>query len=151
MRYKVIKPIRDAMENKYQWCIAAVPGRAWAKKMFPDLPEDEAVEKLWEAILYTSRAQGDPEANWEAHNADLRQRCEYLNALGLRKLIYKAGNGTDLTVGLIPQAVFAGGDERAVGSGIVFNPNIPSEEVFTSPMVYCCNNRQIGTIETNTR
>jgi aminopeptidase len=134
MRYKVIKPIRDAMENKYQWCIAAVPGRAWAKKMFPDLPEDEAVEKLWEAILYTSRAQGDPVANWEAHNADLRQRCEYLNALRLRKLVYKAGNGTDLTVGLIPQAVFAGGEERAVGSGIVFNPNIPSEEVFTSPM-----------------
>jgi aminopeptidase len=134
MRYKVIKPIRDAMENKYQWCIAAVPGKKWAEKVFPGLPADEAVEKLWEAILYTSRAQGDPVENWKKHNADLRARCDYLNSLGLEKLHYTASNGTDLTVGLIPRAVFAGGDEAAVGSGIRFNPNIPSEEVFTSPM-----------------
>ena len=133
-RYKVIKPIRDAMENKYQWCIAAVPGKKWAEKVFPGLPADEAVEKLWEAILYTSRAQGDPVENWKKHNADLRARCDYLNSLGLEKLHYTASNGTDLTVGLIPRAVFAGGDEAAVGSGIRFNPNIPSEEVFTSPM-----------------
>lgn len=63
MRWKVIKPIRDSMENKYQWVIAAAPGKAWAKKVFPELGEAEAVEKLWEAILYTSRAEGDGFAN----------------------------------------------------------------------------------------
>ena len=59
-RYKLIKPIRDEMENKYKWCIAAVPGKKWAKKMFPELSPARAVEKLWEAILYTSRADTNP-------------------------------------------------------------------------------------------
>lgn len=134
MRWGIIKPIRDSMENKYQWCIAAVPGRAWAKKVFPELSEDEAMEKLWEAILYTSRADGDGVAAWKEHNADLKSRCEYLNKLGLRKLHYSSKNGTDFTVGLIPQAQFLAGAESTLGRGVTFNPNIPSEEVFTSPM-----------------
>lgn len=134
MRWKVIKPIRDSMENKYQWVIAAVPGKAWAKKVFPALDEAEAVEKLWEAILYTSRADGDGVKAWQEHNADLKSRCEYLNSLGLRKLHYKSANGTDFTVGLIPQAQFLAGAEDTLGANVRFNPNIPSEEVFTSPM-----------------
>ena len=134
MRWGIIKPIRDAMDNKYQWCIAAVPGKAWAKKVFPDLSEDEAVEKLWEAILYTSRADGDGVKAWQEHNADLKRRCDYINALQLRELRYKSSNGTDFTVGLIPQGQFLGGSEDTLGSGITYNPNIPSEEVFTSPM-----------------
>lgn len=134
MRWKVIKPIRDSMENKYQWVIAAVPGKAWAKKVFPALDEAEAVEKLWEAILYTSRADGDGVKAWQEHNADLKSRCEYLNSLGLRKLHYRSSNGTDFTVGLIPQAQFLAGAEDTLGANVRFNPNIPSEEVFTSPM-----------------
>lgn len=134
MRWKVIKPIRDSMENKYQWVIAAAPGKAWAKKVFPELGEAEAVEKLWEAILYTSRAEGDGVKAWQEHNADLKSRCEYLNSLGLRKLHYKSANGTDFTVGLIPQAQFLAGAEDTLGTNVRFNPNIPSEEVFTSPM-----------------
>ena len=134
MRWGIIKPIRDAMDNKYQWCIAAVPGKAWAKKVFPDLSEDEAVEKLWEAILYTSRADGDGVKAWQEHNADLKRRCDYINSLQLRELRYKSSNGTDFTVGLIPQGQFLGGSEDTLGSGITYNPNIPSEEVFTSPM-----------------
>ena len=134
MRWGIIKPIRDSMENKYQWCIAAVPGKAWAKKVFPDLSEEDAVEKLWEAILYTSRADADGIQAWKEHNADLKSRCEYLNRLGLRKLHYSSKNGTDFTVGLIPQAQFLAGAEKTLGAGVVFNPNIPSEEVFTSPM-----------------
>ena len=134
MRWKVIKPIRDSMENKYQWCIAAVPGKAWARRVFPNMPDDEAVEKLWQAILYTSRAEGDGIAAWREHNADLKRRCEYLNGLNLRSLHYSSSNGTDFTVGLIPEAQFMAGAEKALGSGIEFNPNIPSEEVFTSPM-----------------
>ena len=133
-RWSVIKPIRDEMENKYQWCIAAVPGKKWASKVFPELPVDEAVEKLWEAILYTSRADGDGMSAWREHNADLKRRCEYLNALGLRSLHYSSSNGTDFSVGLIPEALFLAGAEDTLGSGITYNPNIPSEEVFTSPM-----------------
>ncbi|MBQ6020308.1 MAG: aminopeptidase [Clostridia bacterium] len=132
-RFPVIKPYRDAMENKYQWCIAAVPGAAWAKKMFPDLPRGKAIEKLWEAILETSRVDDDPVAAWEAHNKDLHDRCAYLNSLGIDKLVYKGENGTDLTVGMIPEAVFKGGGDTTL-SGVFFNPNIPTEECFISPM-----------------
>ena len=133
-RWEIIKPIRDSMENRYQWCIAAVPGREWARKMFPELSDDEAVERLWEAILMTSRADGDPIEAWRCHNADLKSRCDRLNSLGLRRLHYRSSNGTDFSVGLIPQAMFLAGAETAIGSGTVYNPNIPSEEVFTSPM-----------------
>lgn len=132
-RYKLLKPYRDRMENKYQWCIAAVPGKAWAKKVFPDLKVNQAMEKLWEAILFTSRADGeDPIAAWDAHNADLKSRCEYLNALGIRTLRYHSANGTDFKVGLMPESMFCAGAETSL-KGVTFNPNIPSEEVFTSP------------------
>lgn len=133
-RAKAIKPIRARMENKYQWCIAAVPGAKWAKKVFPELRVTAAIEKLWEAILDTSRVWDDPIDAWDKHNTDLAKRCEHLNSLGLVALKYKASNGTDLRVGLSPDILFAGGGEYALGSGIYFNPNIPSEEVFTSPM-----------------
>jgi len=132
-RFKVIKPYRDAMENKYQWCIAAVPGADWAKKVFPNETKSRAIEKLWEAILYTSRADEDPIAAWEAHNEDLSRRCDYLNSLGVDSLEIKSANGTDIRIGMIVDALFMGGAEAAQGSGIVFNPNIPSEEVFISP------------------
>ncbi len=131
-RFPIIKPYRDKLENRYQWCIAAVPGKAWAKKLFPELRVSQAVEKLWEAILSTSRVTDDPIAAWEAHNRDIHSRCDYLNGLGIRELRYHAGNGTDFTVGMIPEAHFSGGSERSL-QGITFNPNIPSEECFISP------------------
>ena len=133
-RAKQIKPIRARMENKYQWCIAAVPGKEWAKKLFPKERANKAIELLWEAILTASRVYEDPIEEWRLHNENLLQKCNYLNSLGLKELYYKASNGTDLKVGLIPEALFCGGGENALGSGIYFNPNIPSEEVFTSPM-----------------
>ena len=131
-RYPIIKKYRDRIENKYQWCIAAVPGVAWAKKLFPELRAAQAVERLWEAILTTSRVDDDPIAAWEVHNRDLHERCAYLNALHIRKMHYTAGNGTDLTVGMIPEAQFCGGGEESL-QGIFFNPNIPTEECFISP------------------
>ena len=131
--YPILKPYIDDRDGKQQWCIAAVPGVAWAKKMFPGLPKGKAVEKLWEAILSTARVDGDAIKNWEDHNADLRARCDYLNGLGIRELHYTADNGTDLTVGMIPEAMFCGGAEKS-RQDIVFNPNIPTEECFISPM-----------------
>ena len=132
-RSKVIKPYRDAMENRYQWCIAAVPGKAWAKKVFPNLMVNSAVEKLWDCILAASRADGaDPVREWMRHNDELAARCDYLNRLKLVSLEYKSSNGTDLKVGLIPDSMFRGGAEETI-SGNYFNPNIPSEEIFISP------------------
>ena len=131
-RYPIVKPSRDKIEGKHQWCIAAVPGAAWAKKVFPGEPKGRAMEKLWEAILSTSRVDADPIAAWEAHNQDLANRCDYLNGLGIETLEYRASNGTHLTVGMIPEARFCGGGE-ITQSGVFFNPNIPTEECFISP------------------
>ena len=131
-KHPIIKGYRDQIENKYQWCIAAVPGVKWAKKLFPELRASQAVEKLWEAILHTSRVDDDPVAAWDAHNKDLKSRCDYLNGLGIRELKYRASNGTDLRVGMIPEAQFCGGGETSL-QGIFFNPNIPTEECFISP------------------
>ena len=133
MRYPIMKPYSDRRENKEQWCIAAVPGAAWAKKVFPGLPKGKAIEKLWEAILSASRVNEDPVKAWEQHDADLQARCDYLNSLNIRSLHYTADNGTDLTVGMIPEAQFCGGGETSL-QGIFFNPNIPTEECFISPM-----------------
>ena len=133
MTYPILKGYADQREGKQQWCIAAVPGAAWAKKVFPGLPKGKAMEKLWEAILSASRVNEDPIAAWEKHNADLKARCDYLNSLGIESLHYTAANGTDLTVGMIPEAQFCGGGEVSK-QGIFFNPNIPTEECFISPM-----------------
>ena len=133
MIYPILKPYRDRRENREQWCIAAVPGAAWAKKVFPGLRTSTAVEKLWEAILTTSRVTEDPVQAWQQHNADLHSRCDYLNSLGIQKLHYTADNGTDLTVGMIPEGQWKGGGDTSL-QGIFFNPNIPTEECFISPM-----------------
>lgn len=131
-KMKVIKPYRDKMESKYQWCIAAVPGKKWAAKVFPELPTQKAVEKLWEAILQASRAYGDPIKNWGAHNTNIKEKCTALNNMHLSKLHYSSSNGTDFTVWLNEKGKFNGGFDTTL-SGVDFNPNIPSEEVFTSP------------------
>lgn len=132
--YPITKPYRDKMENRYQWCIAAVPGKGWAKKVFPGIPASTAVKKLWDAILFTSRAsEGDPIENWNIHNANLKQKYDCLNSLQIEKLHYTASNGTDFTVGLNKQGIFMGGGEDTL-NGVFFNANIPSEEIFTSPM-----------------
>lgn len=138
-RYKVIKPYRDEMDNKYKWCIAAVPGKEWAKTVFPKERASAAIEKLWQAILYTSRVidkEGnllDPIREWDKHNESFKKRCKILNEAKLKELHYKASNGTDLTVGLMKEGNFLGGGEYTLG-GEYFNPNIPSEEIFTTPM-----------------
>ncbi len=133
MTYPILKPYADQLEGKQQWTIAAVPGKAWAKKIFPNDRTSVAVEKLWQAIISTSRVNEDPVKAWEDHNEDLRKRCEYLNSLGIAELHYTANNGTDLTVGMIPEAQFCGGAEIS-RQNITFNPNIPTEECFISPM-----------------
>ena len=133
-RSKVLKPYRDKMENKCKWTIVAIPSESWAKTVFPKLTTKQAMEALWEAILKTSRAyDGDPVENWKIHNANLAKHCDILNNMDIDHLEYSSSNGTNLTVGLIKGASkFEAGQETII-SGESFNPNIPSEEVFTTP------------------
>jgi aminopeptidase len=90
------------------------------------------VERLWEEILKAARAMDDPVKAWQDHVKDLQERCAYLNSLGIEKLVYKASNGTDFSVGIMPEGRFGGGSETS-RQGIEFNPNMPTEECFVSP------------------
>ncbi len=133
--YKALKKYREEMENKYQWTIIAVPSPKWAKKVFPDDTVSNAMKNLWAAILETVHIteDNDPMEEWDNHNKQFKHRCDILNSMPLCRLHYKSSNGTDFTVGLIPKAKWEGGGEYTL-SGKFFNPNMPTEEIFTSPM-----------------
>ena len=114
------------------WTITCFATPSWARTMFPDLPEDAAVARLWDAIFAASRIDtADPVAAWAEHNATLRARTAMLNARRFAALHFR-GPGTDLRVGLSDGHLWLGGSEEAK-NGIVCNPNIPTEEVFTTP------------------
>lgn len=127
------KPALEKISNfDINWSIVAYPGAAWARQVFPSLPEDKAVAKLAQAIFAASRIDGaDPVAAWEAHNAALKARSRWLNAERFAALHF-TGPGTDLTVGLADGHEWHGGASTAK-NGISCNPNIPTEEVFTTP------------------
>ena len=132
-RHKVVKPYVDQMNNQYQWTIVAAPSEKWAKKVFPSLSKKEAINKLWDAILLTARVNGDPIKNWENHNQDLLSRCNYLNSFDFDYLEYKASNGTDFKVWMLDKCQWLGGGETSL-RGIYYNPNMPTEECFTTPI-----------------
>ena len=114
------------------WNILAYPSASWAKRVFPDLPLQEAVAKLADAIFAASRIDGaDPVADWAAHNARLAEKTAWLNEKNFSALRF-TGPGTDLTVGLADGHEWQGGQSTAK-NGITCNPNIPTEEVFTTP------------------
>ena len=122
------------MNNEGQWCIAGVPSREWAKVVFPDLPEDEAFEKLGDAIFSVTRVteDNDPIAEWEAHDKELMEHCRKLNELNFKKLHFKSGLGTDLYVELVKDHIWAGGG-CFTPKGVFFDPNMPTEECFCMP------------------
>ena len=128
------KAFYDGMDlGRNVWCIAGAATPAWAKKVFPDLTEAEAMEKLWKAILSTARADGpDPDRAWRDHSAAFQRRVELLNAKQFDALRYTARNGTDFTVGLNKGHIWAGGGAETV-DGTWFFPNMPTEEIFTTP------------------
>ncbi|WP_128255321.1 aminopeptidase [Falsirhodobacter deserti] len=114
------------------WNIVSYPNPDWARRVFPDLPEEEAVARLADAIFAASRVEGDdPVAAWATHNAQLHARCAWLDGQAFRSLHF-TGPGTDLTVGLADGHRWQGGASVA-RNGITCNPNIPTEEVFTTP------------------
>ena len=124
-----LKPISDFAIN---WTIVSYATPAWAQAMFPEDAPEVAIAKLWDAIFAASRVDlDDPVAAWEAHNAELALRTQMLNAKHYFALHFR-GPGTDLRVGLADGHEWCGGASKAQ-NGIVCNPNIPTEEVFTTP------------------
>lgn len=120
------------MSDKFSWSIVAVPSKVWADKVFPELPEAQRVEALWEAIFRTVRLdQPDPIAAWKQHIENLTQKSDYLNAKRYKKLHYKAP-GTDLTIEL-PEGHLWVAAESINAQGHTFLANLPTEEVFTAP------------------
>ena len=132
---KAAKPAMELItRHEINWTIVAAATPEWAKLVFPGEPTDSAVERLWEAIFKASRITGeDPVADWQAHGARLKQRVDMLNGRRYSALHFKSSDGaTDLRVGLADDHLWAGGGTTA-GNGVYCQPNIPTEECFTTP------------------
>ena len=130
-----MKPYRDAMTaNRFQWCIGAYPTRPWAKKVFPGLPEDEALAALWDAVFSTCRVTGGGAAarRWREHMEATTRRAKILNDYDFRSLHYTNALGTDLTIRLPEHHLWAGACDHTP-EGVEFVPNMPTEEIFTAP------------------
>lgn len=131
---EVVEFRQFSMANNAQWSLVSIPSVAWAQKVFPDLSADEAVDKLWGAILDAVRIDetNDPVNDWKEHNAKLHHQNKVLNEYNFKSLHFKNDLGTNLTVGLAKDHIWAGGSEIAQ-NGYEFNPNMPTEESFTMP------------------
>ncbi len=137
------------MSNKNAWCIVAVPARSWAKKVFPDLPEDQAIEKLWDAILKCVRVDTeDPVAAWTQHKANLKRTMDLLNSAKLKTLYFKNSLGTDLQLDLPQNHIWLGGSEYTP-DGVEFVANMPTEEVFTVPIRTGVNGKVVSPMPLN--
>ena len=131
--HRAMKEFYDALDSgRNAWCIAGASTPQWATRVFPNVAEDIAVKRLWKAILDTARVDSDPIAAWEEHSRSFDARKRWLNAQGFDRLHYESTNGTDLVVGLIPGSHWEGGGQQGA-DGTSFFPNIPTEEIFTSP------------------
>lgn len=133
---EALKEYRElTMSNTVPWCIGSIPIPSWARKVFPGCPEDEAVEKLWEAIFQTVRVDGSGAAvdRWREHLAGLKGHMDRLNGLNLESLHYTNSLGTDLTIRLPEGHIWAAGSSETK-SGLPFIANMPTEEVFTAPL-----------------
>lgn len=141
-RQRAIGPVmmkyREKMDNKYQWTIVGIPGEKWAKKIFPNLSKNKAIDALWDAILNVTRVNGDPIKNWDNHNLNLTTKSQKLNDLHIKTLTYKSSNGTNFSIGLKDCMKFEAGGAYTL-SGVYYNPNMPTEECFTSPDKTTCN------------
>lgn len=134
------------MGNRSQWTVIAAPNAIWAKKVFPKLNEEEAVEALWDAILTASRVTktNNPIEEWAEHNGRLLSHNKVLNSYQFETLHFKNNLGTDLTIKLVDDHVWAGGGENST-TGVYFNPNIPTEENFTMPHKFGVNGKVVAT------
>ncbi len=136
-RAKALRSVQEySMKSFGQWCIAAIPNTAWAKKVFPDIKDDgEALEALYQAIFHTvyMDRKGNAVENWRRHGDGIRRHCEIMNGFQFAALHFTSGLGTDLLVPLPKGHIWGGGRELASLTGQWFDPNIPTEEIFTAP------------------
>lgn len=133
-----------SMSNKIRWTVVSVPTEAWALKVFKDSNSDEAVKKLWDVIFKVVRLdKEDPIKAWDEHNSKIDAKVEFLNKNKFKKLHYTTSKGTDLTIELPEEHVWLGGSEKC-NSGIEFNANMPTEEVFTLPKKHGVNGTVIS-------
>lgn len=122
-----------SMKNQIRWNLIAVPSVSWAKTIFPELSNEDAVNKLWEYIFKTMRLdKNNPIEEWQKHISQLKTRSEFLNNANLKELHYKNSIGTDLIIGLPENYLFEGCGEKAL-DGVPFVANMPTEEIFTAP------------------
>jgi len=126
---------RLQMSSGFPWCIASIPIPSWAKTVFPELGEDGAVAKLWDAIFAAVRISGDGSAveKWRQHLDTLKVRLDTLNGLNFKTLHYTNSLGTDLTVELPEGHIWEAGND-VTRSGQTYIANIPTEEIFTAPL-----------------
>jgi aminopeptidase len=130
---KNVRPFRELISrNQTNWCVVAAAGEGWASRIFPDLPREQQVARLWDAIAKLVRLdRPDPVGAWETHLASLARRRDFLNAKRYTSLKY-SGPGTTLTLGLAEGHLWVAGRSESRG-GVTFAPNLPTEEVFTMP------------------
>ncbi|MBU5439703.1 aminopeptidase [Tissierella sp. MSJ-40] len=122
------------MNNINSWCVVSIPTKGWAKKVFPNVSEEEAMEKLWDAIFKATRMDlEDPVKAWEEHIKNTEEKVKFLNEKSFKKLYYKSSNGTDLEVELPEGHIWAGGGDYN-SKNTFFVANMPTEEVFTMPL-----------------
>lgn len=123
----------NSMTNKCRWCVLSVPTLSWAKKVFPNLSDDEAMKSLWDVIFKTVRVDTEnPIKSWEKHNNYLEEKIKFMNDNNFKSVNLKSSNGTDLNIEFPEGHIWAGGSEKDI-NGISFNANMPTEEVFTLP------------------
>ena len=153
LRAKNLKFYSQAvMSNQMQWCVAGVPTHDWAQQVFPDQPTDAAMSQLWQVILQMCRIdQAEPVAAWQQHNRNLKRVATFMAQNQVRSIRYldstPAPDGkpmTDLLVGLTDRPIWIGGSS-STPAGVEFQPNMPTEEVFTTPH----NGRTEGWVRTS--
>jgi aminopeptidase len=138
--------IERKMSGKNSWCVASIPTKAWAKKVFPNVSEEEAIEKLWEAIFRVVRIDvDDPAVSWDKHNNNLRINTDYLNSNEFKYMHFKNSLGTDLKIELPENHIWFSGS-RYTTEGIEYIPNVPTEEIFTLPKKTCVNGTVVSSM-----
>ncbi len=136
-RGQSLKPYYDKlMVNEFQWNIISVPTLPWAKKVFPNLSDEEAISSLWEAILKSTKTDTEnPVETWKNHLSLLKEKMDYLNKKQFEKFVITNSLGTNLTVKLPKNHIWASGKD-VTQAGVEFVANIPTEEVFSMPHKY---------------
>ena len=137
------------MSNKNSWCVVSIPTKSWAKKVFPQLGEEEAIAALWEAIFTTVRVDMDnPISAWKKHTESLKKSADFLNSQKFKFLRYKNSLGTDLEIELPPDHIWLGGSEYTP-EGVEFVANMPTEEIFTLPKKTGVNGKVVSSMPLN--